>query len=100
MPYLYLKQWQQAPDGETSSTPNESTPLTVDSQEARTAQIKADSDNEADILIGPDATASFWPLSPGDIYQIPMLEEFKIDLADWHVKSESASQGYKIIYLL
>lgn len=66
---------------------------------ARWACVYADAGNAADITIGPDANCDVYPVSAGQFHLIPMMPDREVfDMADWNVKSASASQTYKVLY--
>lgn len=67
------------------------------------AVVVADSANSADISIGPDVNADHCVLTHGltppanYLLQVPSGEKF--NLADWYMKSGSASQSYSVLFL-
>jgi len=80
----------------TSGTPGTVTGLTSAFLAVAQAQVYADQANTDFIFLGVDASATLYPLAPGQCFIIPFPPT---DLNAWNVKSATASQTYRIVYV-
>lgn len=57
--------------------------------------------NTDNIIIGPDNSADFYKVAPGQAYNLPGsgIPSVSVDLAAWYVQSATATQAWKIIYV-
>lgn len=59
----------------------------------------ADSANTDPVFIGPDATASYYPIAPGESYLLEAPKGYAFDLRRWYAKSAAASQALRVLYV-
>lgn len=64
----------------------------------RRALVRAPSANAADVVIGPNNTASFETLKAGDEYLIESAAGHSFDLAAWYAVSTNNTATLVIIY--
>jgi hypothetical protein len=84
----------------SSGTPNTATALSATPLLVRQVSISAPSANVADVSVGPTSSANLMTIGSGlSGYEIPMPSGTVFDLADWYLKSASASQNLVIAYL-
>lgn len=59
------------------------------------------STNSDPVYIGPDNSADFYDISPGQYYALPgtNLPQMSVDLGTWFCKSTGISQAVRIVYV-
>ncbi len=63
------------------------------------AIVRASPDNVDDVVIGPDSSASWYPLVPGAEYLIEAPVSTQFNLAAWFAKSVSEGQNISVLYV-
>lgn len=62
--------------------------------------IVADSANTAPIKIGPNSSANYDQVQPGQTYTIPgIMNRQVVDFSLWYCQSTAASQAFRILYV-
>ena len=96
--------FNQTADLTTHATPGTATALTATRVKFLKAIVHADADNDGPVSIGANNAASLYAIPAGGWYVIegpaqraPSFDY--LDLADWFIKSEDASQTYRIAYI-
>lgn len=100
-PHMPAGEWKEL-NGLTSATPNEVTPMIphdLPEHTVKTAYFTADANNSGDISIGPDINASYKLFGAGASWPIETTAPIRSDIGRWYVKSSTASQAYKVLYV-
>lgn len=65
---------------------------------AQRVLIRAPDTNANDVFIGPDSTASYRPMSPGDEFLIPTDLGTEVDLSKWYFQCADTVSTLTVIY--